>query len=313
MLSLMAAMAFVAIGTIAVYASGTLKLANSYSGFDLKVNWNAKEVPQDLHKVLVKVETELDGQKFGEGEIFALEEDGWSHITGIDDPIVYELDENGKPVFHPLNLKVVGAYKVILPGEENYVDLEEDYKVTHKIVQTPVTGLDVSVENDTYQADGYKYSIELTVDDKDVLVAGELQWDNVPEADRPSSVVVNVVDNDGEVIASQEVTADMNWLYNISIPAGLEKYEVQVEVPGCTVAANGDNMVISKVVTTPEKEPEAAPQNNAEVTPVAKAPAAKAPAGPQTGDEANVTMWLAIASMALVVFAVAGKKLKANN
>ena len=328
MLGIMAAMVFTAIGTISVFAAGKLEMANSYSQIEAKVVWNTKKTPEKVYKVEIALDSEVNGQSFGQKFVGPQEHSNWIKRTGFQNTVAYELNADGEPTFYPLDLKFAGAKGII--DYNSFIDLSEEYAVTAKVDKIPVKNQQVLIGNKRYKTDVYDYKVEVTINDKDETIVGELKWNNIPEADRPEKAVVKVVSGEEE-IASQEVNGDGNWKYNIQVPAGLEKYKIVAEIPGFKVVQEGNNLIVSKEQTKPEEKPENKPEvkpgNKPEVKPENK-PETKPETKPEnkpevkpsedskvpkTGDESNVVMWIVIAGLAVAASGVLVKKRVINN
>ena len=335
-LGIMAAMVFTAIGTISVFAAGKLELANSYSQIEAKVVWNTKEIPEKAYKVEIALDSEANGQSFGQKFVGTQAHSNWIRHTGFEDTVAYELNADGEPTFYPLDLKFAGAKAII--GYGSFIDLPEEYAVTAKVDKIPVKNQQVLIGNKRYKTDMYDYKVEVTINDKADKITGELKWNNVPEADRPEKAVVKVVSGEEE-IASQEVNKDGNWKYDIQVPAGLEKYKIVAEIPGFKVVQEGNNLIVSKEQTKPEEKPENKPEvkpgnkpetkpevkpetkpgNKPEIKPETKPenkPEVKPSEDskvPKTGDESNVVMWIVIAGLAVAASGVLVKKRVINN
>ena len=167
------------------------------------------------------------------------------------------------------------------------------------------------VEGYTVSYDGFNITNTLKEEEPEgpetVTVAGTKTWVGDTEADRPQSIIVNLLAN-GEVIDETEVTKETQWTYSFGdLPkykAGDEiEYTVQEEeVDGYTVSYDGFN-----ITNTKDSDEEGG--NGGATTPTTPS-APSTPSVPDTSDNTGALMYLAAmaASAVALVFVLKKKR-----
>ena len=154
---------------------------------------------------------------------------------------VYKTDEKG--IIEIPNLQP-GKYYVKEVSAPDYVDFDPQAKVIFEVKSDAVNGVKLPIPNKV----------------KTTSIAGTKTWKGDNEKDRPSSIKVELLQNE-KVVDTKEVTAADGWKYKFdNLPAydanGVAyKYEVKEQpIDGYTTEVNGYDITNTKVVQTTKVE-----------------------------------------------------------
>ncbi|WP_176699014.1 Cna B-type domain-containing protein, partial [Bacillus wiedmannii] len=148
---------------------------------------------------------------------------------------VYKTDEKG--IIEIPNLQP-GKYYVKEVSAPDYVDFDPQAKVIFEVKSDAVNGVKLPISNKV----------------KTTSIAGTKTWKNDNEKDRPSSIKVELLQNE-KVVDTKEVTAADGWKYKFDNLATYDangvayKYEVKEQpIDGYTTEVNGYDITNTKVV-----------------------------------------------------------------
>ncbi|EOP16494.1 hypothetical protein IIS_04605, partial [Bacillus cereus VD131] len=148
---------------------------------------------------------------------------------------VYKTDEKG--IIEIPNLQP-GKYYVKEVSAPDYVDFDPQAKVIFEVKSDAVNGVKLPIPNKV----------------KTTSIAGTKTWKGDNEKDRPSSIKVELLQNE-EVVNTKEVTAADGWKYKFDNLATYDangvayKYEVKEQpIDGYTTEVNGYDITNTKVV-----------------------------------------------------------------
>ncbi|MGY1465008.1 Cna B-type domain-containing protein [Bacillus toyonensis] len=148
---------------------------------------------------------------------------------------VYKTDEKG--IIEIPNLQP-GKYYVKEVSAPDYVDFDPQAKVIFEVKSDAVNGVKLPIPNKV----------------KTTSIAGTKTWKGDNEKDRPSSIKVELLQNE-EVVNTKEVTAADGWKYKFDNLAKYDangvayKYEVKEQpIDGYTTEVNGYDITNTKVV-----------------------------------------------------------------
>ncbi|MGG0060283.1 Cna B-type domain-containing protein, partial [Bacillus toyonensis] len=148
---------------------------------------------------------------------------------------VYKTDEKG--IIEIPNLQP-GKYYVKEVSAPDYVDFDPQAKVIFEVKSDAVNGVKLPIPNKL----------------KTTSIAGTKTWKGDSEKDRPSSIKVDLLQNE-EVVNTKEVTAADGWKYKFDNLATYDangvayKYEVKEQpIDGYTTEINGYDITNTKVV-----------------------------------------------------------------
>ncbi|WP_142953394.1 Cna B-type domain-containing protein, partial [Bacillus toyonensis] len=148
---------------------------------------------------------------------------------------VYKTDEKG--IIEIPNLQP-GKYYVKEVSAPDYVDFDPQAKVIFEVKSDAVNGVKLPIPNKL----------------KTTSIAGTKTWKGDNEKDRPSSIKVDLLQNE-EVVNTKEVTAADGWKYKFDNLATYDangvayKYEVKEQpIDGYTTEINGYDITNTKVV-----------------------------------------------------------------
>ncbi|WP_046958563.1 Cna B-type domain-containing protein, partial [Bacillus wiedmannii] len=154
---------------------------------------------------------------------------------------VYTTDEKG--IIEIPNLQP-GKYYVKEVSAPDYVDFDPQAKIIFEVKSDAVNGVKLPIPNKV----------------KTTSIAGTKTWKGDNEKDRPSSIKVELLQNE-KVVDTKEVTATDGWKYKFdNLPAydanGVAyKYEVKEQpIDGYTTEVNGYDITNTKVVQTTKVE-----------------------------------------------------------
>ncbi|QWI19607.1 Cna B-type domain-containing protein [Bacillus wiedmannii] len=154
---------------------------------------------------------------------------------------VYTTDEKG--IIEIPNLQP-GKYYVKEVSAPDYVDFDPQAKIIFEVKSDAVNGVKLPIPNKV----------------KTTSIAGTKTWKGDNEKDRPSSIKVELLQNE-KVVDTKEVTAADGWKYKFdNLPAydanGVAyKYEVKEQpIDGYTTEVNGYDITNTKVVQTTKVE-----------------------------------------------------------
>ena len=189
--------------------------------------------------------------------------------------------------------------------EELPVAMEDGTPIVYTVDEVKVEGYEKTIGEAVETDTGIGIAITNTLET--VTVSGTKTWVGDTEADRPQSIIVNLLAN-GEVIDETEVTKETQWTYSFGdLPkykAGDEiEYTVQEEeVDGYTVSYDGFN-----ITNTKDSDEEGG--NSGATTPTTPS-APSTPSVPDTSDNTGTLMYLAAmaASAVALVFVLKKKR-----
>ncbi|KMP27685.1 cell wall anchor protein [Bacillus wiedmannii] len=148
---------------------------------------------------------------------------------------VYKTDEKG--IIEIPNLQP-GKYYVKEVSAPDYVDFDPQAKVIFEVKSDAVNGVKLPISNKV----------------KTTSIAGTKTWKNDNEKDRPSSIKVELLQNE-KVVDTKEVTAADGWKYKFDNLVTYDangvayKYEVKEQpIDGYTTEVNGYDITNTKVV-----------------------------------------------------------------
>ncbi|HDR7663400.1 TPA: Cna B-type domain-containing protein, partial [Bacillus wiedmannii] len=148
---------------------------------------------------------------------------------------VYKTDEKG--IIEIPNLQP-GKYYVKEVSAPDYVDFDPQAKVIFEVKSDAVNGVKLPISNKV----------------KTTSIAGTKTWKNDNEKDRPSSIKVELLQNE-KVVDTKEVTAADDWKYKFDNLVTYDangvayKYEVKEQpIDGYTTEVNGYDITNTKVV-----------------------------------------------------------------
>ncbi|WP_265623110.1 Cna B-type domain-containing protein [Bacillus paramycoides] len=154
---------------------------------------------------------------------------------------VYKTDEKG--IIEIPNLQP-GKYYVQEVSAPDYVDFDPKAKVVFEVKSDAVNGVKLLIPNKV----------------KTTSIAGTKTWKGDNEKDRPSSIKVELLQNE-KVVDTKEVTAADGWKYKFDNLAAYDangvayKYEVKEKpIDGYTTEVNGYDITNTKVVQTTKVE-----------------------------------------------------------
>ncbi|PGO02923.1 cell wall anchor protein, partial [Bacillus cereus] len=154
---------------------------------------------------------------------------------------VYKTDEKG--IIEIPNLQP-GKYYVKEVSAPDYVDFDPQAKVIFEVKSDAVNGVKLPIPNKV----------------KTTSIAGTKTWKGDNEKDRPSSIKVELLQNE-KVVDTKEVTAADGWKYKFDNLAAYDangvayKYEVKEQpIDGYTTEVNGYDITNTKVVQTTKVE-----------------------------------------------------------
>ncbi|WP_242271548.1 Cna B-type domain-containing protein [Bacillus cereus group sp. BfR-BA-01310] len=137
-----------------------------------------------------------------------------------------------------------GKYYVQEVSAPNYIDFDPQKKVEFEIKSDDENGVELDIPNKV----------------KTTSVAGTKTWKGDNEKDRPSSIKVELLQNE-KVVDTKEVTAADGWKYKFDNLAAYDangvayKYEVKEQpIDGYTTEVNGYDITNTKVVQTTKVE-----------------------------------------------------------
>ncbi|WP_433773437.1 Cna B-type domain-containing protein, partial [Bacillus wiedmannii] len=137
-----------------------------------------------------------------------------------------------------------GKYYVQEVSAPNYIDFDPQAKVEFEVKADAVNGIKLPISNKV----------------KTTSVSGTKMWKGDNEKDRPSSIKVELLQNE-KVVDTKEVTAADGWKYKFDNLAAYDangvayKYEVKEQpIDGYTTEVNGYDITNTKVVQTTKVE-----------------------------------------------------------
>ncbi|MGH0514474.1 Cna B-type domain-containing protein, partial [Bacillus cereus] len=153
----------------------------------------------------------------------------------------YTTDEKG---IIEINGLTPGKYYVQEVSAPNYIDFDPQAKVEFEVKADAVNGIKLPISNKV----------------KTTSVSGTKMWKGDNEKDRPSSIKVDLLQNE-KVVDTKEVTAADGWKYKFDNLAAYNangvayKYEVKEQpIDGYTTEVNGYDITNTKVVQTTKVE-----------------------------------------------------------
>ncbi|PEL27066.1 Cna B-type domain-containing protein, partial [Bacillus toyonensis] len=207
-----------------VTESGTHPVENMIAGGGAEGN----VTPKGTLKIVKHIEG--DEEKVIPNVSFKLYKESDEEVGGV-----YKTDEKG--IIEIPNLQP-GKYYVKEVSAPDYVDFDPQAKVIFEVKSDAVNGVKLPIPNKL----------------KTTSIAGTKTWKGDNEKDRPSSIKVDLLQNE-EVVNTKEVTAADGWKYKFDNLATYDangvayKYEVKEQpIDGYTTEVNGYDITNTKVV-----------------------------------------------------------------
>ncbi|WP_420271421.1 Cna B-type domain-containing protein, partial [Bacillus paramycoides] len=210
--------------------SGTAQTKNMSGGGDIDGN----QVPKGKLKIVKHIEG--NKEKVIPNVSFKLYKESGEQVGGE-----YKTNEKGiveTPQLSP------GKYYVQEVSAPDYIDFDPQKKVEFEIKSDAENGVELDIPNKV----------------KTTSVAGTKTWKGDNEKDRPSSIKVELLQNE-KVVDTKEVTAADGWKYKFDNLAAYDangvayKYEVKEQpIDGYTTEVNGYDITNTKVVQTTKVE-----------------------------------------------------------
>ncbi|PFA08194.1 Cna B-type domain-containing protein, partial [Bacillus cereus] len=217
-----------------IYNKEPVTESGSYPVENRTAGGGAEGVPRGTLKIVKHLDK--DEEKVIPNVSFELYKESGEQVGNL-----YKTDEKGVIEIKGLT---PGKYYVKEVSAPNYIDFDPQAKVEFEVKADAVNGIKLPISNKV----------------KTTSVAGTKMWKGDNEKDRPSSIKVELLQNE-KVVDTKEVTAADGWKYKFDNLAAYDangvvyKYEVKEQpIDGYTTEVNGYDITNTKVVQTTKVE-----------------------------------------------------------